>query len=61
MQENIVQICEVKIFEKFLRAKREESDLRFANFGKTFKSFDRETFWLKGRKNTVGERISSPT
>jgi hypothetical protein len=53
-----VKIFEGKNFEKFLRAKR-AVDWCFANFGKTFKSFDREAFWFKGRKNRVGERMFS--
>jgi hypothetical protein len=47
----------VKNFEKLLRTKREGVDWCFANFQKTLKSFDREAFWFKVRKNRVGERM----
>jgi hypothetical protein len=46
-------------FEKYLRVKIGEVDWCFADFGKTFKYFNREVCWLKVRKNRVGEGMFS--
>jgi hypothetical protein len=41
------KFLKLKNFEKYLRARREEVELCFAEFGKTFQAFDRGVFGSK--------------
>jgi hypothetical protein len=53
----VAKFLKLKNVKKNLRAKREEVEWCFADFGKTIKSFVRKAFWFKVRKNRVGERM----
>ena len=50
---------ELKNFEKYLRAEREEVDWCFAGFGKTFKFFLYKRFFAQSEKKYVEERMFS--